>query len=70
MPYGKSILRAMPDLTAPRKFVLAEQARHEGRCLHADMDPRRSSVDGCEIPVPKDNEVLIKVHAVSRNASD
>jgi hypothetical protein len=38
MPYGKSILRAMPDLTAQRKFVLAERAGHEGRCLHADMD--------------------------------
>jgi NADPH:quinone reductase-like Zn-dependent oxidoreductase len=33
-------------------------------------DPRRSSVDGCEMPVPMDNEVLIKVHAVSNNASD
>jgi NADPH:quinone reductase-like Zn-dependent oxidoreductase len=31
---------------------------------------RRSSVDGREMPVPKDNEVLIKVYAVSRNASD
>ena len=32
--------------------------------------PRRSSVDGCEMPVPKNNEVLLTVHAVSRNASD
>ena len=34
----KSILRTMLDLTAQRKFVLAEQARYEGRGLHADMD--------------------------------
>jgi hypothetical protein len=66
----QSILRAMLDLATQRKYVPAEQARPEGRCLHADMNRPTPSVDGREMPVPKDNEVLIKVHAVSRNACD
>jgi hypothetical protein len=60
----------MLDLATQRKYVPAEQARHEGRCLHADMNRPTPSVDGREMPVSKDNEVLIKVHAVSRNACD
>jgi hypothetical protein len=60
----------MLDLATQRKYVPAEQARHEGRCLHADMNRPTPSVDGREMPAPKDNEVLIKVHAVSRNACD
>ena len=31
---------------------------------------RRSWVDRCEMPVAKDNQVLIKLHAVPRNAFD
>ena len=31
---------------------------------------RRSSVDGREMRVPKDNQVLIEVYAVFRNASN
>ena len=46
-------------------FVLAEQADMTFVVGTRVWTARHSSVDGCEIPVPKDYEVLTKVQAVS-----
>ena len=70
MLYGKSILRAMLDLTAQRSSSLPSRQDMNVVAYTRIWTRRRSSVGGCEMPVPKDNEALIKVHAASGNASD
>ena len=70
MLYGKSILRAMLDPTAQRSSSLPSRQDLNVGVYTPISTARRSSVGGYEMPVPKDNEALIKVHAASGNASD
>jgi hypothetical protein len=70
MLYGKSILRAMLDLTAQRSSSLPSRQDMNVVVYTRIWTPDVLRLADVRCPLPKDNEALIKVHAVSRNASD